>query len=81
MLLPYSSQIELNGVIGRNVEELRKQTPLTKTDFLHVIGLGAEHKYPETYYNKLARGEVGYSLFTLLLIKRTFDVTLDELIS
>ncbi len=77
----FPNQKELNVVIGRNVEALRQKTSFSKAEFLNIIGINKDMKFPETYYNKLARGEVGYSLFTLLIIRRTFTVTLDELIS
>lgn len=79
MSLPFSNQSELNLIVGKNLEALRKRTPFNKTEFLQVIGLGTNQKYPETYYNKIMRGEVGLNVFTLLIIQRTFTITIEEL--
>lgn len=73
------SKQELNKIIGRNVALLQKATGLTQAEFLEIIGF--KQKYPQSYFQKLARGEVGIHLYTLLIIQKTFQVSLEDLIT
>lgn len=74
-------QKDLNKIIGRNVAALRKATKMSQKDFFEIIGLAVSHKYPSQYFSKLTRGEVGMSIYTLLIIQKTFTVTLEQLLT
>lgn len=72
-------QNELNRIIGQNILNLQKTTKLTQKEFLEIIGF--DHKYPSQYFAKISRGEVGVKLHTLLVIQKTFTVTLEQLVT
>lgn len=74
-------QKDLNRIIGQNLKSLQKSTGMTQKEFLEIIGTKGNHKYPAQYFQKISRGEVGINLFTLLIIQKTFTVTLEQLIT
>lgn len=74
-----SNQRELNKIIGLNIKNLQKSTGLTQAEFLEIIGFN--QKYPAQYFAKIAKGEIGVNLYTLLTIQRTFIVSLEDLIT
>lgn len=72
-------QHDLNKIIGANIRSLQKKTNLSQREFLEIIGF--DHKYANQYFAKLARGETGICLHTLLIIQKTFTVTLEQLVT
>lgn len=72
-------QHHLNMIIGQNLHTLQKKTNLTQKEFLEMIGFN--QKYPAQYFSRISRGEVGVKLHTLLVIQKTFTVSLEQLIT
>lgn len=74
-----TNQKSLNKIIGENIRSLQMKSPFTQKEFLEVIGFN--QKYPAQYFSRIVKGEVGMSLFNLLIIQKTFTVTLEQLVT